>query len=124
MPLVCAKWRQGSGAIAPRPAEHGAHFYPWSKGGSSSLQNFVAACAAGSCWFLKEMLGRVLAAVAAPGMFLAVLMIIAAVVQGSDVRRRDPVRRFTRQQRREAWPGHQARRHRMLLRITRLLPPP
>jgi hypothetical protein len=28
-----------------RPAEHGDHFYPWSKGGSSSLQNFVAACA-------------------------------------------------------------------------------
>ena len=26
------------------PAEHGDHFYPWSKGGSSSLQNFVAAC--------------------------------------------------------------------------------
>jgi hypothetical protein len=29
----------------PRPAEHGDHFYPWSKGGSTSLQNFVAACA-------------------------------------------------------------------------------
>jgi hypothetical protein len=28
-----------------RPAEHGDHFYPWSKGGSTSLQNFVAACA-------------------------------------------------------------------------------
>jgi hypothetical protein len=28
----------------PRPAEHGDHFYPWSKGGSTSLQNFVAAC--------------------------------------------------------------------------------
>ena len=27
-----------------RPAEHGDHFYPWSKGGSTSLQNFVAAC--------------------------------------------------------------------------------
>ena len=26
------------------PAEHGDHFYPWSKGGSTSLQNFVAAC--------------------------------------------------------------------------------
>ena len=25
-----------------RPAEHGDHFYPWSKGGSTSLQNFVA----------------------------------------------------------------------------------
>ena len=29
----------------PQPAEHGDHFYPWSKGGSTSLQNFVAACA-------------------------------------------------------------------------------
>ncbi|PVZ53697.1 HNH endonuclease [Arthrobacter sp. H-02-3] len=29
----------------PRPAEHGDHFYPWSKGGSTSMQNFVAACA-------------------------------------------------------------------------------
>jgi hypothetical protein len=28
-----------------RPAEHGDHFYPWSMGGSTSLQNFVAACA-------------------------------------------------------------------------------
>jgi hypothetical protein len=28
-----------------RPAEHGDHFYPWSKGGSTSVQNFVAACA-------------------------------------------------------------------------------
>ncbi|WP_307026018.1 HNH endonuclease [Arthrobacter globiformis] len=27
-----------------KPAEHGDHFYPWSKGGSTSLQNFVAAC--------------------------------------------------------------------------------
>jgi hypothetical protein len=27
-----------------RPAEHGDHFYPWSRGGSASLQNFVAAC--------------------------------------------------------------------------------
>lgn len=27
-----------------RPAEHGDHFYPWSKGGTTSLQNFVAAC--------------------------------------------------------------------------------
>lgn len=27
-----------------RAAEHGDHFYPWSKGGSTSLQNFVAAC--------------------------------------------------------------------------------
>lgn len=27
-----------------RPAEHGDHFYPWSKGGATSVQNFVAAC--------------------------------------------------------------------------------
>ncbi|MFE4230385.1 HNH endonuclease signature motif containing protein [Arthrobacter sp. NPDC056886] len=27
-----------------RPAEHGDHFYPWFKGGSTSLQNFVVAC--------------------------------------------------------------------------------
>ncbi|MET1089847.1 MAG: HNH endonuclease signature motif containing protein [Arthrobacter sp.] len=29
----------------PLPTEHGDHFYPWPKGGSTSLQNFVAACA-------------------------------------------------------------------------------
>ncbi len=28
-----------------RPAEHGDHFYPWSKGGATSMQNFVATCA-------------------------------------------------------------------------------
>lgn len=35
----------GFGRRCGRPAEHGDHFYPWSKGGSNSLQNFVAACA-------------------------------------------------------------------------------
>jgi 5-methylcytosine-specific restriction endonuclease McrA len=35
----------GFGRRCRRPAEHGDHFYPWSKGGSTSLQNFVAACA-------------------------------------------------------------------------------
>lgn len=35
----------GSRRRCARPAEHGDHFYPWSKGGSTSLQNFVAACA-------------------------------------------------------------------------------
>ncbi|WP_282383096.1 HNH endonuclease signature motif containing protein [Arthrobacter sp. AL12] len=35
----------GFGRCCPRPAEQGDHFYPWSKGGSTSLQNFVAACA-------------------------------------------------------------------------------
>ncbi|WP_281452819.1 HNH endonuclease [Paenarthrobacter nitroguajacolicus] len=28
-----------------KAAEHGDHFYPWSKGGATSLRNFVAACA-------------------------------------------------------------------------------
>lgn len=27
-----------------RPALHGDHWYPWSKGGSTSMANFVAAC--------------------------------------------------------------------------------
>lgn len=35
----------GFGRRCGRPAEHGDHFYPWSKGGSTSLKNFVAACA-------------------------------------------------------------------------------
>jgi 5-methylcytosine-specific restriction endonuclease McrA len=35
----------GLGRRCSRPAEHGDHFFPWSKGGSTSLQNFVAACA-------------------------------------------------------------------------------
>ena len=35
----------GFGRRCGRPAEHGDHFYPWSKGGSTSLHNFVAACA-------------------------------------------------------------------------------
>lgn len=28
-----------------RPAHHGDHWFPWSKGGSTSMTNFVAACA-------------------------------------------------------------------------------
>ncbi|GAA2134673.1 hypothetical protein GCM10009825_18490 [Arthrobacter humicola] len=35
----------GLGRRCSRPAEHGDHFFPWSKGGSTNLQNFVAACA-------------------------------------------------------------------------------
>ena len=27
-----------------RTAEHGDHFYPWSKGGATSMRNYVAAC--------------------------------------------------------------------------------
>ncbi|MDO6142736.1 HNH endonuclease [Paenarthrobacter aurescens] len=34
----------GFGRRCSRAAEHGDHFYPWSKGGATSLQNFVAAC--------------------------------------------------------------------------------
>lgn len=50
---------------------------------------------------LRGMLEGVLAAAALPGAFLVVLVIVAAVVHGQDLRRRDSVRRFTRQQRRE-----------------------
>ncbi|WP_396019844.1 HNH endonuclease [Arthrobacter sp. ISL-95] len=34
----------GFGRRCARAAEHGDHFYRWSKGGATSLQNFVAAC--------------------------------------------------------------------------------
>lgn len=44
---------------------------------------------------------QVLAAAAIPGLILLGLGIIAAIVTTRDVRRRDPVRRFTKQQRRE-----------------------
>ena len=50
---------------------------------------------------LRGFVDSVLAAVALPGLFLVVLFIVAVVVHGRDVRRRDPVRRFSRQQRRE-----------------------
>ncbi|WP_426998498.1 HNH endonuclease [Pseudarthrobacter sp. N5] len=50
---------------------------------------------------LRGMLESVLAVSALPGAFLVVLVIVAAVIHGQDVRRRDPVRRFSRQQRRE-----------------------
>jgi 5-methylcytosine-specific restriction endonuclease McrA len=49
----------------------------------------------------RGMLDRVLAAAALPGVCLLVLVIVAAVVHVRDVRRRDPVRRLTRQQRRD-----------------------
>ena len=35
----------GLGRRRARPAEHGDRFFPWSKGGSPTLQNFVTACA-------------------------------------------------------------------------------
>ena len=50
---------------------------------------------------LRGFLDSVLAAVAVPGLFTIVLLIVAVVIHGRDVRRRDPVRRFSRQQRRE-----------------------
>jgi 5-methylcytosine-specific restriction endonuclease McrA len=50
---------------------------------------------------LRGMVDGVLAAVTLPGLAAVVLGIVAAVITGRDVRRRDPVRRFTRQQRRE-----------------------
>lgn len=50
---------------------------------------------------LRGMVDSVLAAVALPGAFLVVLFIVAAIIHSRDVGRRDPVRRFTRQQRRE-----------------------
>ena len=34
----------GLGRRCSRSAEHGDPYYPWSKGGSTSLRNFVAAC--------------------------------------------------------------------------------
>lgn len=45
-----------------RAAEHGDHFYPWSKGGATSLQNFVAACSrcnrAKSAWIPSPTLQK------------------------------------------------------------------
>lgn len=50
---------------------------------------------------LRVMFDRVLGAVAVPGMFVVVLTTVAVVIRAQDLRRRDPVRRFSRQQRRE-----------------------
>ncbi|MBB6404212.1 HNH endonuclease signature motif containing protein [Arthrobacter sp. AZCC_0090] len=50
---------------------------------------------------LRPLFDAVLAADTAPGLLIIVLVVAAAVIRGSDVRRRDPLRRFTRQQRRE-----------------------
>ena len=46
------------------------------------------------------MVDDVIAAVTLPGAIAVVHIIAAAVINAQDVRRRDPVRRFTRQQRR------------------------
>jgi hypothetical protein len=45
-----------------------------------------------------KMFDAVLAAVALPATFIVGLVIVAAVMRARDVRRRDPVRRFSRQQ--------------------------
>ncbi|MCU1500365.1 MAG: endonuclease [Acidimicrobiales bacterium] len=50
---------------------------------------------------LRGMVDGVVAAVTLPGLFVVVLVIAAAITNARDVRRRDPARRFTRQQRRE-----------------------
>jgi 5-methylcytosine-specific restriction endonuclease McrA len=50
---------------------------------------------------LRSLVDSVLAAVALPGLFLVVLFIVVAALHSRDVRRRDPVRRFSRQQRSE-----------------------
>lgn len=66
--------------------------------------NVVSASGAGisaATEVLRGMVDSVLAAVALPGAFLVVLFIVAAIIHSRDVGRRDPVRRFTRQQRRE-----------------------
>lgn len=54
---------------------------------------------------LSAMVDDVLAAVTLPGAAAVVLIIAAAVINARDVRRRDPVRRFTRQQRRARIPS-------------------
>jgi hypothetical protein len=50
---------------------------------------------------LRPMFDAALAAVAVPGLIFVALVLVSAVIRGSDVRRRDPLRRFTRQQRRD-----------------------
>lgn len=50
---------------------------------------------------VRGALAELVASVAAPGAVLVLLTITAAVIQAQDIRRRDPVRRFSRPQRRE-----------------------
>ncbi|MCU1533013.1 MAG: endonuclease [Arthrobacter sp.] len=50
---------------------------------------------------LRQTFDGVLAAIAVPAVLIIALMAIAAIMRGRDLRRRDPVRRFTRQQRRQ-----------------------
>jgi len=60
---------------------------------------------------LRGMFGRVLSSAALPLVVIVVLGIAAAVITGRDARRRDPVRRFTRQ-----WPVRTGSRLRSPLR--------
>ncbi len=66
-------------------------------------QSTVAAAAGSSsaAQVLRRMFDSLVAAVALPGLLAVVLVVVGAVISGRDVRRRDPMRRFTRQQRRE-----------------------
>jgi hypothetical protein len=57
--------------------------------------------AATAAEILRGMFDGVLAAVALPGLFVVVLTIDAAVIRTRDIKRRDPVRRFSPQHRRE-----------------------
>ncbi|MFC4225488.1 HNH endonuclease [Lysinibacter cavernae] len=38
---MTARW----GRRCTRTAQHGDHFFPWTKGGATSMRNYVAACA-------------------------------------------------------------------------------
>lgn len=61
----------------------------------------IAAGVSGAADVLTSLFQPVLEAVIAPAVALLLLGLTAAVITSLDVRRRDPVRRFTRQQRRE-----------------------
>lgn len=69
-------------------------FMPQTNGGAGASGSSVAD-------MFRGMYDAVLAAVVAPGTCAVILAIAAAIITGRDVRRRDPVRRFTRQQRRD-----------------------
>jgi 5-methylcytosine-specific restriction endonuclease McrA len=69
-------------------------FTPKTNGGASAGGSSIAD-------IFRGMFDAVLAAVIAPGTCAVILAIAAAIIAGRDVRRRDPVRRFTRQQRRD-----------------------
>jgi hypothetical protein len=68
---------------------------------SNILKPAVSPRATSVTGVFSQMFDGVLAAVALPGVLVVVLIVTVRVIQSRDVRRRDPVRRFTRQQRRE-----------------------